>query len=99
MEQERFDEAEAIYRADEAYWLDLQKASIQTAADWSVKIDRPLCTTEGWSVVDYKDWPMLDWGWVKELTVHGVEAAVVDSRLAKSSSSIEAVKRGLTSKA
>jgi hypothetical protein len=71
---------EDIYRADEAYWLKLQKDSIQYAADWSVKIDRPLCTTEGWGVVDYKDWPMLDWGWVKELTVHGVETAVDTGR-------------------
>jgi hypothetical protein len=71
---------EIMYRADEGYWLGLQKDNIQQAADWSVKMDRPLCTTEGWSVVDYKDWPMLDWGWVKELTVHGVETAVDTGR-------------------
>jgi hypothetical protein len=29
----------------------------------------------GWGVVDYKDWPLLDWGWVKELCAVGVETA------------------------
>jgi len=27
---------------------------------------RPLTTTECWGIVDYKDWSLLDWGWVKE---------------------------------
>jgi hypothetical protein len=44
-------------------------------------------TTECWGIVDYKDWPMLDWGWVKELCALGVESAAATNRWAAIASS------------
>lgn len=35
----------------------------------------PLATTECWGITDYKDFPMLPWGWVKDLCALGVETA------------------------
>lgn len=32
-------------------------------------------STECWAIVNYKDWPGLDWAWVKELCEFGVRAA------------------------
>lgn len=67
---------EKTYREDQAYWQNLLKHRIQCAAMESRAIGVPLSTTECWAVVDYKDWPLLDWGWVKELCEVGViEAA------------------------
>ena len=40
----------------------------------------PLATTEGWAVVSLRDWPMLDWGWVKDACAVGVEAAAASGR-------------------
>ena len=40
---------------------------------------KPLITTECWSVVDYKDWPLLEWGWIKELCEHGVRTRLRDT--------------------
>lgn len=34
-----------------------------------------MITTECWSIVDYKDWPLLEWDWVKECTAHGLRYA------------------------
>jgi hypothetical protein len=31
-------------------------------------------------VINYKDWPLLDWGWVKELCEHGVRQASASGR-------------------
>ena len=35
----------------------------------------PLITTECWGIVDYKDWPLLSWDWVKELCELGALTA------------------------
>ena len=43
---------------------------------------KPLVTTECWGVVDYKDWPLLDWGWVKELCDRGARTASATGRWA-----------------
>ena len=32
-------------------------------------------TTECWSVVNYKDWPLLNWDWILDLNRLGVETA------------------------
>lgn len=37
-------------------------------------------TTECWSVIDYKDWPGLDWDWVKELNAKAVMRAAGTGR-------------------
>lgn len=72
--------AEAVYRADERHWRGLLEAKIAEWADFSRRADRPLITTEGWAIIDYRDWPGLDWGWVKELCGVAVEAASAAGR-------------------
>jgi hypothetical protein len=73
---------EAVYRADPAHWLGLLTNLIELAAAGSRKAGRPLVTTEAWSVVDYKDWPGLEWGWVKEGCEVGLRAALATGRWA-----------------
>lgn len=44
-------------------------------ARWAEKSGRPLVTTECWAIVDYKDWPLLDWKWILDLNRLGVTMA------------------------
>ncbi|MDR2676191.1 MAG: cellulase [Opitutaceae bacterium] len=71
---------EKLYRADSRYWLGVLSDIIECTARAAGIAKRPLMTTEGWSIVDYKDWPLLDWGWVKEGCAHGVETALATGR-------------------
>ncbi|MGA2348572.1 MAG: cellulase-like family protein, partial [Candidatus Sulfotelmatobacter sp.] len=41
----------------------------------SRKMKMPLITTECWGIVDYKDWPLLKWDWVKDLCALGAQHA------------------------
>nr|WP_278911903.1 cellulase-like family protein [Deinococcus wulumuqiensis] len=73
---------EALYRSyPEKYHAALYRA-VDTAANWSRVSGLPLVTTECWGIVDYKDWPLLDWGWVKELCELGVARALPTGRWA-----------------
>ena len=76
------DRAETLYRADPGYWNGLQRDWIDGIAEESRQTGLPLMTTEGWGIVDYKDWPLLDWEWVKESCAHGVRHAVSTGRWA-----------------
>lgn len=67
---------ETIYREQEAYWKECLRENIQKVALWAEKSGKPLVTTECWSVVDYKDWPLLSWDWVKDLCEFGVREAL-----------------------
>lgn len=67
--------AEPMYRKDPDYWKARLKSGIDLMAEWSRRSGKPLITTECWAVVLYKDWPMLNWGWVKELCEFGVREA------------------------
>lgn len=67
--------AETMYKETPDYWKSCLKNGIDVAAEWSHRSDKPLITTEGWAVVAYKDWPLLDWDWVKELCAFGVKEA------------------------
>ena len=78
---------EKIYRENENYWKDQLLSQIEWAAEWSKKINKPLVTTECWGVVDYKDWPLLEWDWVKELCDLGTREAVKTGRWAGISTS------------
>ena len=40
----------------------------------------PIATSEGWAIVDYKDWPGLDWGWVKEMSEVALDQALTTGR-------------------
>ena len=79
--------AEPLYRSDEEHWQQALCKCIGNAADWSRASGKPLVTTECWGTVVYKDWPMLDWGWVKELCALGVERAAATNRWAALASS------------
>ncbi len=72
--------AEALYRDSPDYWCELLKAHILWSAEQSEEADKRLMTTECWALVDYKDWPGLDWGWIKEVCALGVETAVATRR-------------------
>ena len=67
--------AEKIYRADPSYWLKQMEDLIHFAANQSKQVGLPLMTTECWGIVDYKDWPMLNWDWVKETCAYGTRVA------------------------
>jgi hypothetical protein len=74
--------AEALYRESPVAWQDLLHTRIDFLAQCGRRQKLPLITTEGWAIVDYKDWPLLDWGWVKELTALGTEWASATGRWA-----------------
>lgn len=79
--------AEAEYRRSPAHWQERLVEAVESAADWSRATGKPLVSTECWAIVNYKDWPGLDWGWVKELNEFGVRAAVRTGRWAAIASS------------
>lgn len=66
---------EKLYRSDPAHWQAALTKGVEFCAEWSRTAHKPLITTECWSVVDYKDFPLLEWGWIKELCEHGVRTA------------------------
>lgn len=74
------DNGRRLYESNTHFWQSKLKERIQMAADWSRTSGRPLITTECWSVVDYKDWPLLPWDWIKELCEVGVQSAAATGR-------------------
>jgi hypothetical protein len=71
---------ERLYRSDPAHWQACLVRGIETLAEWSRVSNKALMTTECWGVVDYKDWPLLQWDWVKELCEFGVRKAAATGR-------------------
>lgn len=67
--------AESTYREKPAYWQGLITAKIDRIAAVAKKARKPLATTECWALVDYKDWPLLKWDWIKELCEIGTRRA------------------------
>jgi hypothetical protein len=65
--------AESTYRSRREYWQHLLTGKIDRLASISAKLGKPLVTTECWAIVDYKDWPLLKWDWVKDLCLLGVQ--------------------------
>ena len=53
---------------------------IDRLAAWSKQIAFPLATTECWAIVDYKDWPLLKWDWVKDLCALGARRAAASGQ-------------------
>jgi hypothetical protein len=66
---------EKLYRENHAHWQAGLLHGIATCAEWSRATGKPLVTTECWGVIEYKDWPLLRWDWVKELCALGVQTA------------------------
>lgn len=69
-----------IYRDGKARYDGALTGEIDNIAAWSRASGKALVTTECWSVVDYKDWPLLDWGWIKDLCELGVTHAAGTGR-------------------
>lgn len=61
------------YTARQAYYDKRLFDHIDDQVEWSRQSNKALVTTECWSVIDYKDWPGLDWGWVNDLNARAVE--------------------------
>lgn len=72
--------AQPLYESDPNYWHGLLRGLIDGAAAESERYALPLVTTECWSIIDYKDWPLLDWEWVKRSCAVGVEHAASKGR-------------------
>ncbi len=72
--------AQPLYESNQHYWNSLLMDRIKAAADLSRRTRKPLVTTECWAIVDWKDWPMLDWQWVKDLNALGTRAAISEKR-------------------
>lgn len=70
------DNAEKVYRERPEYWQKLLVDKINLLGDCARKNKMPLATTECWGIVDYKDWPLLNWDWVMELCELGTKAAL-----------------------
>ncbi|WP_314177263.1 cellulase-like family protein [Streptomyces winkii] len=86
---ERFDPAgydnlvahgKPAYLARQRHYDELLFGQIDDIAAWSRSVGKPLVTTECWSVVDYKDWPGLDWDWVMDLNARALERAAATGR-------------------
>lgn len=73
---------ERLYRERPEHWRGGLVRGIEQLAEWSRVSGKPLATTECWGVVDYKDWPLLEWDWVKELCALGVTTAAATGRWA-----------------
>jgi len=71
---------ERVYRELPDYWTGLLRDKIRRLAASAAKARLPLATSECWGLVDYKDWPLLDWSWVKELCAIGVTEAARTGR-------------------
>ena len=66
---------ESTYRANPKHWLSRLDYGVDVLAEWAKAVKKPLLTTECWSIVDYKDAPLLHWDWIKELCEEGVRRA------------------------
>jgi len=72
--------AKRVYMQRRDYWDGKLKERIEMCAEWSRVSGKPLITTECWSLVDYKDWPLLEWDWLKQLCEFGVRTAAGTER-------------------
>lgn len=68
--------AESLYKEKPEYWQNLLIQKINRIAKVAYNNRTPLATTECWGLVDYKDWPLLNWDWIKELCEIGTLTAV-----------------------
>jgi hypothetical protein len=67
--------AEPLYRENPRHWQAALLNGIDRLAAWSRHVRKPLITTECWALVDYKDFPLLNWDWILELCELGVKRA------------------------
>lgn len=72
--------ARSVYLAGQERYDALLFDTIDRVADWSRATGKPLVTTECWSIIDYKDWPGLEWDWVLDLNRRAVQRAAATGR-------------------
>ena len=72
--------AEDLYKSNPEHWDGKLCDAIARTAEYSRNVGKPLMTTECWGIVDYKDWPLLNWDWVKHLCALGTEKAAAEGR-------------------
>lgn len=65
-----------VYQSRKRYWQQILLEEIDLVARSARAAKLPLITTECWGLVDFKDWPSLDWGIIKELGELAVQKAV-----------------------
>ncbi len=82
LEYNLMQKAESLYYEKEDYWKSRLKAGIDFCVRVSKNMDLPLITTESWGPITYKDWPMLNWQWIKEVCALGVQEASKTGRWA-----------------
>lgn len=73
---------ERTYKASKDFYDGCLIANIHKVAELSRRSGKPLVTTECWSVIDYKDWPLLHWDWILDLNALGVKTAAATGRWA-----------------
>lgn len=69
-----------VYDERPEYWKNGVTEQIKYAAEWSRHTNKGLITTECWGVVNFRDWPLLDWGYIKEMCALGTEEAAKSGR-------------------
>jgi hypothetical protein len=74
------DNAKRVYMEKRDHWDRKLVERIAMCAEWSRTSGKPLITTECWRLVDYKDWPLLEWDWLKQLCELGVRTAAATGR-------------------
>ncbi|MFF5207602.1 cellulase-like family protein [Streptosporangium sp. NPDC000396] len=74
------DRAPALYAEQRERWQAELVSKVENAAAWSRASGKPLMTTECWAIINWKDGPGLDWGWIKELAELGIATALATGR-------------------
>lgn len=74
--------AARVYAEKPAYWQKLLTDKIARLAAAARHAGKPVMTTECWGIIDYKDWPLLPWDWVKDLCALGTRTASATGRWA-----------------
>lgn len=69
------EKSEPLYKSKPEYWNNILTTAINQLAADAKASNKPLITTECWSIVNYKDFPMLNWQWVKDTCALGVSTA------------------------
>lgn len=69
-----------VYAAQRSAWDLSLTGKLARLAAASRATGLPLVTTEGWAMVSLRDWPMLDWNWVRAICEVGVRTAARSGR-------------------
>lgn len=72
--------ARRVFAEDQQHYEQAMCDAIDVVAEWSRATGRGVYSTECWAVIDWKDWPGLDWDWVKDLTALGTRHAAATGR-------------------